>query len=84
MAGFLWGSCFHYLIALRLIYTIVLYGYYPIVLYHFYLIMSRWDPVPPAWKAGNTAAAFEQCELLHELDSSKERDLRDQIAQYVG
>jgi lipoprotein NlpI len=35
-------------------------------------------------KAGNTAAAFEQCELLHELDSSKERNLRDQIAQYVG
>ena len=41
MAGFLWGSCFHYLIALRRIYTIALYVYYPIMLYHFYLIVSR-------------------------------------------
>ncbi len=32
-------------------------------------------------KLGNPAAALEQCELLHELDISKERDLRDQIAQ---
>jgi integrase len=38
MAGFLWGSYFHYPIALRLIYTIALYVYYPIVLYHFYPI----------------------------------------------
>jgi hypothetical protein len=43
MAGFLWGSCFHYLIALRCIYTIPLFGYYPITLYHFYLIVSRED-----------------------------------------
>jgi hypothetical protein len=35
--GFLWGSCFHYLIALRRIYTIALYVYYPITLYHLYL-----------------------------------------------
>jgi hypothetical protein len=27
MAGLLWGSCFHYLIALHCIYTIVLYVY---------------------------------------------------------
>ena len=32
-------------------------------------------------KSGNTAAAFDQCELLHGLDSGKERDLREQIAQ---
>ena len=41
MAGFLWGSCFHYLIALRRIYTIALYDYYPIALYYFYLIVSK-------------------------------------------
>ena len=43
MAGFLRGSCFHYLIALRRIYTIAPYGYYPITLYHFYLIVSMPD-----------------------------------------
>jgi hypothetical protein len=39
MAGFLWGSCSHYPIVLRRVYTIALYVYYPIVLYHFYLIV---------------------------------------------
>jgi hypothetical protein len=57
MAGFLWGSCSHYPIVLRRIYTIALYVYYPIVLYHFYLIVSRQDLVPPAWKRGSHLAA---------------------------
>jgi tetratricopeptide (TPR) repeat protein len=33
-------------------------------------------------KSGNTAAALLQCELLRTLDSSKENDLRQQIAQF--
>jgi lipoprotein NlpI len=32
-------------------------------------------------KLGNAVAALEQCELLRVLDSSKERDLREQITQ---
>jgi hypothetical protein len=48
MAGFLWGSCSHYPIVLRRIYTIALYVYYPIVLYHFYLIVLCRDRLGPA------------------------------------
>jgi hypothetical protein len=44
MAGFLWGSCFHYLIALRRVYTIALYVYYPIMLHHFLLCRGRTGP----------------------------------------
>ena len=32
-------------------------------------------------KMGNAAAALGQCELLHVLDSGKERDLREQITK---
>jgi hypothetical protein len=69
MAGFLQASCFHYLIALRRIYTIALYINYPITLYHFYLIVSREDLVPPAWKCGPAPVADKLISLfLRQVD----------------